>query len=617
MSPVENDPLDAARHLYTEGELSAAATAYRAAQSEGADPSQCQLGLGLIAIDQDQPIIAIDHLKKSIAADHTNLGALTALGAAFALANLPAKAATVLVEAVRRAPETLEPRLQLARAFSALNRFGDALTVLTESVENFEQDAAFWRLKGKVERRANKLHDSYESFERVCTLCPNDADALNDLGVICRALGRYDDAERHYRQALSRSPDLAMAHANLGNVLDLQGQVAAAEASLRAALALSPENPDFAYNLAAVLSKLERPDEAVPLLESVTRLEPDRWDAWTNLGVAHLDCGDIESAETTLRHALEINPENPEAHYNLAWLLLLTDRHEEGWQELEWRWQLEEFSSTRRQFDYPLWNGNPLGDQTLLLHAEQGFGDTIQFCRFAADIPKQSGRIILECQTALVSLLEGIDGVDEIIPAGSALPAADVHAPLLSLPHLTRYTGARSTHSQGYLETPPTLAKHLLIPNAPRRRIGLVWAGSPDNKIERRRHINPEMFAQLFNAIDADFVSLQTGPRSGDEKYFAADRMIFSCEDTVDNFADTAAVIQQLDLVIGVDTAVMHLAGALGKPAWILLPFMPDYRWGLGRNISPWYDSVRLFRQHKRNDWSAVFAELCAALRSW
>lgn len=611
------DALDAAQALYADGDLAGATEAFHAALLNGGDESQCQLGLGLIAIDQGQSDKAIAHLKAALAANPENGAALTALGAAFIQADLPAKAATVLMETVRKHPHVLDTRLYLARAFNALGRFTDALSVIRVSLESFQNAEQLWRLKGETERRAGQTEQAYDSFLRLHDLSPEDANTLNDLGVICRALGRYQDAEQYYRQAIDRNPNLAVAHANLGNVLELQDQTEAAQESLRTALKLKPDDYDAAYNLAAVLSKLERPDAATPLLESVTEAAPERWDAWTNLGVARLDCGDLASAESALRQALEVNPDNPEAHYNLAWLLLLTDRHAEGWRELEWRWQLEEFSSHRRSFDCPLWTGEPLRDRTLLLHAEQGFGDTLQFCRFAASIPKQGGRIILECQSALVSLLGQISGIDGIVQAGSALPPADIHAPLLSLPNLVNYDGTRTTESAGYLKAPASPSPDLIVPDNGKPRIGLVWAGSPDNKIERRRHIDVGLFTPLFEAVDADFISLQTGPRSTDFSHHLEDLFTFACESAVGDFSDTATVINQLDLVIGVDTAVMHLTGALGKPGWILLPFMPDYRWGLGRNTTPWYDSLQLFRQPERGEWSTVITDVCAALRSW
>ena len=598
------------------GDLDGAESAYQAAATAGESAGQTHLGLGVIDLARNRPDSAVTQFKLAVAADPENADILTALGVALGQAGYPAKAATVLAETVKRVPNAVEPRLHLARAFVELQRLDDALHVLNETAAALPDSAEVWRLKGNVERQATQHQQAHDSLTRALALDPEDAAILNDLGVLCRALGKYDEAERHYRAALSIDSDASLTYANLGNVLERLGRMEEAEASLRRAVDLNPEAPDTAYNLAAVLTKLERPDDALPLLEQIVRDYPNRWDAWTNLGVARMDTGDVVGAEGALRQSLVLNPENPEAHYNLAWLLLLTNQHTEGWAELEWRWHLPEFSSLKRSFDKPAWEGDPLGDRTLLVHAEQGFGDAIQFARFINEIPKGNGSIILDCHPPLARLLSELQGVDQTIAIGEPLPDFDVHTSLLSLPRLLAYTGERSDQSAGYL--PGRAAKpQTTLPGSGTRKIGLVWAGAPENKIDRRRQIAIESFLPLFDATDADFIGLQVGPRSRDADEFPEGRLTFSCESMVEDFSDTAAVIDQLDLVIGVDTAVIHLSGALGVPTWVLLPHMPDYRWGLGSRETPWYDAMHLFRQHERGDWASVIDDICAALRSW
>ncbi|NKB43426.1 MAG: tetratricopeptide repeat protein [Alphaproteobacteria bacterium] len=598
------------------GDLDGAEKAYQTAAASGESTSQTHLGLGLIDLDRDQPDAAVTHFKQAAAADPGNIEVLTALGIALAQAGHPAKAATVLVETVSRAPSSVEPRLHLARAFLDLDRSDDALHVLKESAVAFPGSAEVWRLKGGVERRVNQNGEAHTSLTQALVLAPKDTAVLNDLGVLCRALGKYSDAESHYRAALAIDPDASLTHANLGNVLERLNRLDEAEDSLRRAYELNPEAPDTAYNLAAVLTKLERPDEALPLLERIVDNNPDRWDTWTNLGVARMDTGDLDGAEVALRQSLALRPENPEAHYNLAWLLLLGGQHAEGWTELEWRWQLPEFSSLKKSFDCPTWDGEPLGDRTLLVHAEQGFGDAIQFARFIAEIPKENGTVILDCHPPLARLLKGVLGIDRVIPTGESLPRFDTHIPLLSLPKLLAYRGERSAQSSGYLPA-QTVTPQTTLPNSSKRKIGLVWAGAPENKIDRRRQVAIENFLPLFEETDADFIGLQVGPRSRDGEIFPAGRLTYSCDGVVADFCDTAAIVGQLDLVIGVDTATIHLSGALGIPTWVLLPYMPDYRWGLGTPETAWYDSMRLFRQPERGNWASVIGDICNALRSW
>lgn len=614
---MSQESLELARALYLSGNHAGAMKAYAQALAEGEPASESYLGMGLIDMECGRTASAIAHLKSAIAADPNNENTLTALGAAFIQDGSYAKATTILAEAVKRAPNNLETRHQLARAFAELKRFEDALHVLSKTVSAFPDSTESWRRKGNIEHRSNLLKEAYESLGRAAELNPDDAAVLNDWGVICRALGHYAEAETLYRRSLSHNPRLAVAHANLGNTLELLERVEEAEQSMRTALNLDPATPDTAYNLAAVLMKLEKPSEALLLLEPFVEEHPHRWDGWTNLGIARMDTGDLAGAEVALRQSITLKPSNPEAHYSLAWLLLLSDRHEEGWVELEWRWQLPDFASSAPPADSPTWSGAPLNNQSLLIHAEQGLGDAIQFARFITDIPRQDGTIILQCHAPVVPLLSGLDGIDTTVALGEITPPCDLQVPLMSLPNLLGYDGERTRHSAGYLKPTEPVPPRLNVPENDRKKIGLVWAGAPENRIDRRRRIDIDLFLPIFDATEADFIGLQVGPQSASANIFPLNRMTFSCDGVVNDFQDTATVVGQLDLVIGVDTSVIHLSGALGIPTWILLPFMPDYRWGLGRPTSAWYDSVRLFRQPQQGDWGAAISDICNALRSW
>ncbi len=292
-------------------------------------------------------------------------------------------------------------------------------------------------------------------------------------GVACRALRRYGEAETHYRAAISLDPSFAIAHANLGNVLDLLEKTEDAEQALRQAVSLNPETPDAQYNLACVLTKLERPDQALPLFQSLSAVAPERWDVLTNLGVTLLALGELDEAEAILLKALDIAPDNPEAHYNLAWILLLTDRHVEGWTELEWRWRLPEFSSEKASYPMPSWDGDHRPQTTVLLHAGQGFGDTIHFVRFAAEARQRCARTILQCQEPLVRLLQGLEGVDEVVTSDADPPKADVQLPLLSLPRVLAFDGSNTPKAEGYIPVPNVIENRLRLPDSQVRRIGL------------------------------------------------------------------------------------------------------------------------------------------------
>ena len=469
------------------------------------------------------------------------------------------------------------------------------------------------RRMGGEHRAADNIPAARQCLEQAFQLCPDDPVILNDMAVILRAGGELAGAEALYRNAIAQNPGLALLHANLGNLLEVKGQFAEAEQQLKIAYSLEPEVGDVASNLAALLTKQHRPKEALPLLEQKARNAPHRWDVLTNLGVARLNNGDVAGAERDLRRSLELNPKDPEARYNLAWVLLLTGRYEEGWSAYEWRWRMENFSSDIRNFDAPLWDGQSLGG-TLLLHAEQGIGDAIQFMRLASRCTSFAQRVVLELPKPLLRLAEGFDPEVDVIGRGEEVPSLKAHAPLMSLPHLLELTLDNIPAANGYLIAPSSVPNRLQLPKTSKRKIGLVWAGSPVNKMDAIRSIPTGHLNAIVQRTDVFAVNLQVGPLSKAWAGLLGEGDGFDAGEVVTDFADTAAVLTQLDLVIAVDTAVVHLAGALGVPCWVMVPFMPDYRWMLDRSDTPWYDSVKVFRQPTAGDWSSVIANLNAEL---
>ncbi len=614
--PILPADLDQALALHRNGRLVDASTLYQRILTARPDEIKALHGLALVAIDLGRPAEAIPLLARCLVADRNNPVYRTSLGLALLRMGDAEQAAAHLLEAANLAPEFADPRLHLARALAALGRRRQAVEVLADTAKLFPARADVWAAKGNAERSIRRHGAAEQSLRRALALAPDDPEILNNLGVAVRAQGRVADAIGYYRQALTLAPNHATTHANLGNALVEMGLETAAESHLRRAVQLDPTSVEATCNLAIFLTREERPDEAIPQFRAALKIAPQHVDALTNLGVALLATGDTKEAERCYRHAIALHPANAEAHYNLAWLLLLTGQWREGWHEYEWRWKLPHFSSRVRAFTQPLWDGSPLSG-TLLLHAEQGLGDAIQFVRYATLAKQRCAHVFVECPRPLVRLFQGLAGVDTVAAAGAALPACDAHAPFISLPRLFATTPETTPSANGFLPLRADPPEHLRVPSQARRRIGLVWAGSPDNKIDRRRNCPVQLFAPLMAITNADFVSLQVGPRAHEIRALPAEKISFACDGRVDDFADTAAVIGQLDLVIGVDTAAIHLAAAMGKPTWLLLPFMPDYRWLLGRDDSPWYASIRLFRQSKPGDWPGVFARLATALTDW
>ena len=379
---------------------------------------------------------------------------------------------------------------------------------------------------------------------------------------------------------------------------------------------MGPNYAEALYNRGNTLHELKRFEEALASYDRALAVRPDYAEALYNRGLSLHELKRFEEALASCDHALAVRPNYTEAHWNEALLRLLTGDFRRGWVKYEWRWKNESLAPPKRNFSQPLWLGaEALAGKTILLHSEQGFGDTIQFCRYVPLVAERGACVILEVPRPLRELMSTLTGAEQIVSSGDPLPDFDIHCPLLSLPLAF---GTR-------LETIPAATPYLRASSqslmnwdtrlGPKRhrRIGLAWSGSPMNRNDQNRSIRLSSLLSLLD-IEATFVSLQKDVRSDDVTVLKDQGDLLHFGDALDNFSDTAALISTLDLVISVDTSVAHLAGALAKPVWVLLPFIPDWRWLLDRNDSPWYPTARLFRQDDARAWDAVIARVHAAL---
>jgi hypothetical protein len=314
-----------------------------------------------------------------------------------------------------------------------------------------------------------------------------------------------------------------------------------------------------------------------------------------------------------MNQALALAPSHADLRYNRSLLLLLMGRWAEGWREHEWRWRAAGFLSPRRRFDSPAWDGRPL-DGTLLLHWEQGLGDTIQFLRYVEAVRRRVSRLVLEVQPPLMPLLQDLPGADIVLSQGTPLPPHAAHAPLLSLPHLLGHP-TPSTLAPYLAAEPERMARWAARLQGEGPLIGLIWAGNPRHSNDRNRSLPLDLLAPLLDRKEFRWVSLQVGPRAADIAARELGGKLVDAAPALTDFAETAAALMQLDLLIAVDTAAIHLAGALGRPCWLLLPFAPDWRWGQQGEDCAWYESLRLWRQPAPGDWASVIAEIDGSLR--
>jgi Flp pilus assembly protein TadD len=466
----------------------------------------------------------------------------------------------------------------------------------------------------------HRMEEAEPFYQRAVALDPDFKEAWMNLGLVLLARGRPDEALSCQRQALRLDPDSADAQNNLGMVHYAQGHIAEAESCFRTALRLRPDHANATLNLGSTRQILNHAGEADRLFRRALTLGVDETRAKSNLALVLMEQARPQEAELCCREALALRPDYPEARANLALALLMMGRLEEGFQEYEARWEVETMAApTLLQ---PRWTGQTLNGETVLLYAEQGYGDTLQFCRYAPMVAAAGGRVVLVVPKALRRIMTTLDGVAEVLSEeDDLLPPFDYHCPLLSLPFAFGTTMATIPAPVPYLRADPSRWADVLG-ELPGLKVGLVWAGQSRTAqphavaIDKRRSMRLADMAPLLSVPDCSFVSLQLGPPAMQLQALPDGMVVRDVSDRMDDWADTADLIAGLDLVIAVDTAVAHLAGALGKPVWLLNRFDSCWRWFLNRDDTPWYPDMRQFRQAVRGDWAGVIERVRQALGS-
>jgi Flp pilus assembly protein TadD len=442
----------------------------------------------------------------------------------------------------------------------------------------------------------------------------NMAESQANLGKALLAKDLADEAIVACRRAIQLEPSMAQAYNNLGTALAAKGDLPPAIAAYDTALRLQPNLPELHNNLGVALRQSNHCALAVSACATAIKLRPDYADAHNNLGSAYMSCGDIGHALAAYRKAIDLNPQHASAHCNLGLALLVSGDFDEGCRQFEWRWRVKELCLRPIRTTQPAWEGSPLNGARILLHAEQGLGDSIQFVRYLPMVKQRGGRITLACPRELVSLFNQLPDAEQVVPIDQPLPDFDFHSPLVSLPRVLGTRLETIPAAIPYLKADPIRSAHWRerIPADRRRKIGLVWSGQPAHPNDRNRSIPLTALSPLAQLSGIQFFSLQKGKAKEQSSSWPVE--LTDWTDQLSDFAETAALMENLDLVITVDTAVAHLAGAMGKPVWILLPLAPDWRWLLRREDSPWYPTARLFRQSAAGDWTAPVARVAEAL---
>ena len=461
---------------------------------------------------------------------------------------------------------------------------------------------------GKALQAQGHIAEAQNAFSHACHLDPSLAQAWFNLAEIAQAEGELETALTCYQRALQLRPDMEEACNNLGNAYRKLGQYDQAVSCYRTILAHHPQKAEVHYNLGSTLRLQEDLEPALSHLLRAVQLKPDYADAWNNLALTCKNIGDLDRALTCFNQALAIHPDMAVARWNRAFVYLLQENFAAGWADFEWRFRMPQRKSIYPfQLEGPRWQGQPVPSATILVHDEQGLGDTLQFVRYLPLVKARCRHVVLETRAELISLLHSAAGVDQIVPrSGDGRPAAlyDYHIPLMSLPGLFHTKAATIPARTPYLYANPQKTAHWLrqLPVA-RPKIGLVWSGRPQHTNDHNRSCRLIDLFPLLSLEGIQFIGLQKGPGAVQIRELPEKFAFLNLGDALRDFEDTAAVLAHLDMLITVDTAAAHLAGAMGKPVWVLIPFIPDWRWSMQRCDSPWYPSMRLFRQSAPRDW--------------
>ncbi len=514
------------------------------------------------------------------------------------------------------------------RNFDALHLLGvvalqaghpqNAVELIGKAIALDPRQAAAHSNLGSAWKDLKRPQEALASFDRALRLDPNAAGAFYNRGAVLQELGRPQEALDSYAQALRLQPGYAEAHNNRGISLQSLGRLEEALASFGRALQCNPGYVEAFYNRGNILQELGRPEAALASFDRALQIQPGHAEAHYNRAVVLQELGRPQEALAGYAQTLRLQPGHADAHFNESVARLALGDFERGFEKYEWRWKKKD-ALPQARFPQPLWlGGESLRGKTILLHAEQGYGDTMQFCRYAKPVADAGARVLLGVPAGLKALLATLAGVDQVLDADGPLPAFDCHCPLLSLPLALRTRLDTLPADIPYLRADPARVRawQARLGDGALPRIGLAWSGGTAYQNDRKRSMPLASFDRLASCR-AQFISLQKEVRVSDQPVLDRRVDIAHYGGELSDFAETAALVANLDLVIAVDTAVAHLAGALGKPVWLLLPFNADWRWLLDRDDSPWYPTARLFRQARPGDWDGVIARVAAALAAF
>ena len=601
--------------LHQQGHLSQAKAIYQQVLAKQPNHFDALHLSGVISLQSKNPGLAVELIGRAIEINVNDAAAYCNLGVALKELNRLEEAVASFDQAIAIKPDCLEAYNNRGNTLQKLKRLEDAVASFYKAVAIKPDYAEAYYNCGLALQELKWLEQAVMSYGKAIALKPDYAEAYADLGNVLLELNRLEDALASYDKAIAIKPKFSKALNHRGVALKELKQLGGALASYDKAIAMNPEYAEAHYNRGNALEKLKQLEEALASYDKAIAIKSDFLEAVYNRGIALKKLRRLGEAVTSYDKAIVIRPDFAEAHWNKSVTLLLAGDFEQGLKLFEWRWEVEDSGSPKRNFPQPLWLGvEDIAGKTILLHAEQGLGDTIQFCRYAKMVKSLGARVVLEVPSSLSGLLNGLEGVDTLVQTGQALPEFDYHCPLMSLPLAFKTELLTIPSPSPYLCADANKLEQWSAKLGERNkpRVGLVWSGSTTHKNDQNRSLTlQELLACLPK--NYEYLSLQKEVRQIDVELLAGSGIRHYGQELKD-FSDTAALCALMDIVISVDTSVAHLAGALGKPAWVLLPYVPDWRWLLDRDDSPWYESVRLYRQGEDRQWESVLQNVAQQL---
>ena len=573
--------------------------------------------LSILSLEEGELEKGVQLIRRAIAYHPDDAGAYNNLGNALSWGDRPAEAVAAYDRAVALRPDYADAHAHRGMALAALGRLDEAVASYSRALTLNPNAVPAWKNLALALVELGRFDEALRCYDQAVALAPDMVEAHFGRGNCLTKLGRLEEAVAACDRVLAIDPGLTQALGMRGSALQTLRRPVEALASFDTALAIDPGFSELRCNRANALMDLHRFDEALAEYDRGLSEKPGYADGWSNRGTVLQELGRLDEAMADYRRAIAMKPTLADPHLNLGLCLLLLGDYAQGLELAEWRWNSAQGRGRERGFTAPQWTGEEdIAGKTVLLWSDQGFGDTLQFSRYAPLVTAKGGEVVLEVQPALVRLIAGSNLAERLLVAGAPPPPVDFHCPLATLP-LAFQTRLETIPPAPYVATPPAQAAAWAARLGPRTRprIGLVWSGNRQNKVNVNRLVALEaLLAAMPENVELFNLQLELQPGEAPTLEAAGVRRVD--RDIVD-FADTAGLLAQLDLVVTVDTSMAHLAGALGRPAWVLLHFVPDWRWMMGREDSPWYASLRLFRQQRPADWTAALQKLRAELAAW